>query len=185
VEDLGTTTQDPSKDHHIDQYLQHLTDGLASKSAVEEACDSLAWVHSTAGLMSPTGSPFVKVTWEGLQKSLAKPVNKKEPLTVKSYRISVALFSDLHLATACLLSLAGFLRFSHHQILRYCFKEGLLAVKIHHSKRDQLRKGDEVLITRTRRSTCPVAKLEEYMEWTSRTRSFCSAQYVRLSQEID
>ena len=44
------------------------------------------------------------------------------------------------------------------------FKEGCITVKIRHSKTEQLRKGDEVLITRTRRSTCPVVKLEEYME---------------------
>ena len=57
----------PAKDHHVALYLQHLADRVGSKSAVEEACNSLAWVHSTAGLVSPTVSPFVKATLEGLQ----------------------------------------------------------------------------------------------------------------------
>jgi len=93
--------------------LQHLADGLGSKSAVEEACNSLARVHSTAGLLSPTVSPFVKATLEGLQRSLAKPVIKKDSLTVEMLervvedaRLSGTL-SDLRLATACLLSFAG------------------------------------------------------------------------------
>jgi len=80
----------PAKDHHIALYLQHLADGLASKSAVEEACNSLAWVHSTVGLVLPTGSPIVKAKLEGLQRSLAKSVNKKEPLTVEILETVVA-----------------------------------------------------------------------------------------------
>ena len=165
----------PAKDHHVALYLQHLADRVGSKSAVEEACNSLAWVHSTAGLVSPTVSPFVKATLEGLQRSLAKPVNKKEPLTVEMLAKMVedaqrsGTLSDLRLATACLLSFAGFLRFSELVNIRPCdmvFEEDYLVVRIPHSKTDQLRKGDEILITRTGRSTCPVAKLEEYMERT-------------------
>ena len=163
----------PAKDHHVALYLQHLADGVGSKSAVEEACNSLAWVHSTTGLVSPTVSPFVKATLEGLQRSLAKPVNKKEPLTVEILAKMVedaqqsGTLSDLRLATACLLSFAGFLRFSELVNIRPCdmvFEEDYLVVRIPHSKTDQLRKGDEILITRTGRSTCLVAKLEEYME---------------------
>lgn len=165
----------PAKDHHVALYLQHLADGLGSKSAVEEACNSLAWVHSTAGLMSPTSSPFVKAILEGLQRSLAKPASKKEPVTVEMLKKVLqdtelsGTLSDLRLATACLLSFAGFLRFSELVNIRpldIVFKEEYLAIKIRHSKTDQLRKGDEVLITRTGRSTCPVAKLEEFMERT-------------------
>ena len=48
----------PVKDHHW----------ALSKSAVEETCNAIAWVHSTAGLVSPTTSPFVKTTLEGLQR---------------------------------------------------------------------------------------------------------------------
>ena len=44
----------PAKEHHVGFYLQHLADTIGSKSAVEEACNSLAWVHSTAGLVSPS-----------------------------------------------------------------------------------------------------------------------------------
>ena len=32
----------PAKEHHVGLYLQHLADTVGSKSAVEEACNSLA-----------------------------------------------------------------------------------------------------------------------------------------------
>ena len=48
-----------------------------------------------------------------------------------------------------------------------CTIEGkMLKVYIASSKNDQLRQVDEVLIARTRSSTCPVAMMEHYMEKT-------------------
>jgi len=54
-----------------------------SKSAVEEACNAVAWVQTTAGLTPVTAHPFVKATLEGFQRTLAKPIVKKEPVTVE------------------------------------------------------------------------------------------------------
>ena len=71
----------PVKDFHWALYLQSLADSFQSKSAVEEACNAVSWVHSTAGLASPMESPFLKVTLEGLQRLLAKPVVKTAPVT--------------------------------------------------------------------------------------------------------
>ena len=49
---------------------------------MEEACNAVSWMHASAGLSSLLADPFVKATLEGLQRSLAKPVVKKEPVTV-------------------------------------------------------------------------------------------------------
>ena len=81
----------PASESHIVLYLQHLAETKESKSAVEEAVNSLAWVHSLACLPSPTKSPFVQIVQEGLRRSLAKPVKKKEPFTVKMLK---AIASD-------------------------------------------------------------------------------------------
>ena len=62
-------------------YLQFLADSTKSKSAIEEACNSIAWVHLTAGLLSPTVSPFVKSTLEGFQRLLVKLTVKKALVT--------------------------------------------------------------------------------------------------------
>ena len=48
-------------------------------------------MHSLTGLPSPTKSPFVQIVQEGLRRSLAKPVKKKEPFTVKMLK---AIASD-------------------------------------------------------------------------------------------
>ena len=42
-------------------------------------------------------------------------------------------------------------------------RDDIVRIRIEHSKTDQLRQGDEVLIARIRSFTCPVALLESYM----------------------
>ncbi|XP_065891826.1 integrase/recombinase xerD homolog isoform X3 [Dysidea avara] len=166
----------PAKPHEVAFYLQHLGEKTRSKSAAEEACNALSWAHASAGLASPSSNLFVKTVLEGLQRSYAKPVVKKELLTVDMLERIVddaeksGALSDLRLATACLLGFAGFLRFDELIRLRPCeikFSEEMLAIKILGSKTDQLRQGDEVVISRTGSRTCPVAMLERYMARTA------------------
>ena len=163
----------PAKLHEVALYLQHLAEESGSKSA---ACHALAWVHSTAGLASPSSHQFMKATLKGLQRSLAKPVVKKEPITLEMLEAMVddanksGSLSDLRLVTACLLGFAGFLRFDEMINLRPCdfiFSREMLKIQIVRSKTDQLRQGNEVLVARTNNSTCPVAMLERYMQCTS------------------
>ena len=55
-----------AKESQIALYLQSLGERSQSKSAVEEACNAIAWAHSTAGLPTLITSPFVKATLEGM-----------------------------------------------------------------------------------------------------------------------
>ena len=74
--------------------------------------------------------------------------------------------SNIRLATVCLLSYAGFLQFSELVQLRPAdieIRADAAKLHIRHSKTDQLRKGNEVLLARTGSATCPVAMLERYM----------------------
>ena len=165
----------PAKPHLFALYLQHLGEETNSKASVEEACNAVSWLHTTAGLSSPSCHPFVKATLEGLQRSLAKPTIKKEPVTVNMLEAIVkdadksGSLSDLRLATACLLAFSGFLRFNELICLRPCdFKilQEMMKIKILQSKTDQLRQGDELVMARTGNLTCPVAMLERYMDRT-------------------
>ena len=106
----------PAKDYQVALYLQSLGERSQSKSAVKEACNAIAWAHSTAGIPTPTASPFLKATLDGMQQKLARPTVKKVPITtamleemVKDTRNNCSL-SDLRLTTACLLAYAGLLR---------------------------------------------------------------------------
>ena len=165
----------PAKPHQFVLYLQHLGETSKSKAAVEEATNAMSWVHSCAGLPSISANPFVKATIDGLQRSLAKPTVKKEPVTVEMLEAIVTdaqqsgSLSDLRLATACLLAFASFLRFGELVNLKPTniqIQGDIMRIHIEHSKTDQLRQGDEVLISRTKSKTCPVAMVENYMEKT-------------------
>ena len=160
----------PAKPHLFALYLQHLGEETNSKATVEEACNAVSWVHASAGLSSPSVDPFVKATLEGLQQSLAKPVVKKEPVTVDMLKAifkdadKSSTLMDLQLATTCLLAFPGFLRFSELICLRPCdfeVSQEMMKIKIIQSKTDQLR--HELVIARTGNPTCPVAVLERYM----------------------
>lgn len=162
----------PVEGTNLALYLQHLGDHVESKSAVEEAVNSLAWVHSMAGLPSPSHQPLVQVTLEGLKRTLARPITKKTPMTVEilseivKNTVGKPTLSNIRLATACLLAYAGFLRADELINLRRCdidIAEDKMVVRIVHSKTDQLRHGDEVAIARTKNHTCPVAMLERYL----------------------
>ena len=162
----------PVEPAYLILYLQHLAEVKRSKSAVEEAVNSLSWAHTLAGIPAPTTSPIVNATLDGLKRTLAKPVNKKSPFTVEMLREIVLdakkrnTLSSIRLATICLLAFAGFLRFDEVASIRPCdLQIGVthLSIKILHSKTDQLRHGDVVLIARTESDTCPVAMLESYI----------------------
>ena len=42
----------PVKDKHLALYLQHLSESVQSRAAVEEAVHALSWLHEVAGLES-------------------------------------------------------------------------------------------------------------------------------------
>ena len=165
----------PAKPHEFVLYLQHIGETTSSKSAVEEACNTLAWIHTTAGLTPIIAHPFVRATLEGLQRTLAKPVVKKEPMTVEMLEAIVqdsdtsGRLTDMRLATACLLGFSGFLRFDEFIHLRPCdiaIERDVMTLKITRNKTDQLRLGDSVVVSRTGTRTCPVAMLERYLSRT-------------------
>ena len=116
----------PANSSQAALYLQHLGDTTKSKASVEEAFNALAWVHSSSSLPSPTLCPFLRTTLEGLQRILARPVTKKTPVSVELLARIVedasrsGSLSDLRLATACLLSFAGFLRFNELIHIKPC-----------------------------------------------------------------
>jgi len=74
--------------------------------------------------------------------------------------------ADMRLTTACLIAFAGFLRFSELIEIRtgdLSLRHDAMVIKLLHSKNDQLRRGDEVIIARSGKETCPVTCLESYL----------------------
>ena len=152
-------------------YLEQLAKATRSVSAVEEAYNSVNWVHDIAGLQSLAGDAIVKSVVEGVRRLFAKPVVKKEPVTVEDLRAIVENsdltdLGDVRTAALCLLCFAAFLRFDELAGL-HCsdviFADGHLKLRIRKSKTDQYRQGDEVVLTESESPTCPVGMLKRYM----------------------
>ena len=105
----------PANEQRVALYLQHLGEKLKSRSAVE-AVNAPNWVHSLAGVQSPTNAPLVQTTAEGLRRSLARPVQKKTPMSVDILSEIVEnaeanpSLSNIRLATVCLLAFSRFLQ---------------------------------------------------------------------------
>ena len=138
----------PAESHHIALYLQHLADITSSKATVEEAVYAIAWAHSLAGVPSQTETPLIQTTIQGLRRLLAKPIRKKEPMTVEMLQAMVKdadrneTLTNVRLVTACLLAFAGFLRFDELVNIRCCdlvLDQEMLKILIPRRKTDQLR----------------------------------------------
>lgn len=161
---------------HFALYLQHVSLTTQSKSAVEEAVNAVGWVNRLSGEPPIGASPFIQMTLAGLQRQLAKPKIRKEPVTadmlavlVNSLGLAPSL-TEVRLAAMSLLSFAAFLRYDELSKLKCCdlkISETSLTLKIRSSKTDQFRQGDTVLVARTRLDTCPVAMIERYIAMAS------------------
>ena len=125
----------------VASYLEQLAKSTSSVSAVEEAYNSLNWMHDIAGLQSLAGDAIVKSVVEGIRRMFAKPVVKKEPLTVVDLKAimensDLTDLGDVRTAAICLLAFAAFLRFDELASL-HCsdvsFAEGHLKLRIRKS----------------------------------------------------
>lgn len=97
---------------------------------------------------SPTDDPIVEAVRSASKRVLGtRALCRKEP-------ISPTL---IH---------AGFFRFDDVSRIRrsdISFKEGFMVIKVLKSKNDQLRKGDEVVVSQLSSDACPVALLKRYL----------------------
>ena len=173
----------PAQDMQFALYLQHLAESTASKAAVEEAVNAISWAHQLAGMAPITTAPFVRTVLAGLQRQLAKPIQKKEPITAEMLSAMVknagSSLSDVRLCAMALLAFSAFLRAEELTKIRCCdivFSADSMQVKIPKSKTDQYRDGASVLVARTNSPTCPVAMLERYYAMASLEQS--SSAYV-------
>lgn len=98
-----------------------------SSSVLESFYYSINWIHSQASCINPCGEQFLKLTLECGKRILAKPVNKKEPITIdiliklkEEYQKDPDNALKLRVFLMCLLGFSGFLRFSELSNIRLC-----------------------------------------------------------------
>lgn len=162
----------PAKPICVAMYLTSLLNEGKSVSVILGAVYAIKWAHRVNDLIDPTDNSIVISLMDAAKRTHSKPTNKKD--TVSSDMIkelcsdfeSTTDIIELRDLTMIVIFFAGFLRFSEIQALR-CndiqVKSDHLVIKIRKSKTDQLRKGDEVLISKGVSSACPHSLLNRYI----------------------
>ena len=168
-------------------YFSYLSTSQVSASVIETCFCALKWVHDIAGVLNPMASPFVRNVVEGAKCQNAKPVTKKSPISPEAltaccneyeHSRELPIRRDISMA---LLLFAGFFRFKELAALEIqdiSISETHLTVKVTKSKTDQYRKGNEVVISRSGKVSCPVLNLERYMALAGISTSHKTSDYL-------
>ncbi|KAK3097059.1 hypothetical protein FSP39_005994 [Pinctada imbricata] len=157
---------------HVALYITDLLDKGASYSVVCSVAYAIKWVCELKNLSNPCDNAFVKNLIESAKRSVHKPVNKKDPVSVdmliqlcKIHQNSTDLLTIRRLYMI-LLGFSGFLRFNEIANLK-CndvnLYDSYFSLKIRKSKTDQYRQGDEVVISRGQSVACPYDMLVRYI----------------------
>ena len=164
----------PASHLHIALYLIHLSETANSINKLDEAIYAISWAHMLAGFPDPCKTSLVHSVREGAHRKIGHTVIRKEPVTpeilqniVSRYGSSSCNLKDLRIATMCLISYAGFLRFSELANLKrsnITFCSTHVTLTLEKSKTDVYREGREVVISRTGLETCPVDMLDRYLQ---------------------
>ena len=97
-----------------------MTEESKSFNKVKQVYYSLKFVHDVSGSKNPCKSSLVKLALESARRKLSKPVQKKEIIKLRYLRDLTTMLTkhgkqnlfNIRTLTMCLISYAGFLRFS-------------------------------------------------------------------------
>lgn len=162
----------PAKPYQVALYLQHLIESSHSPSVIDSAFYGIKWAHSMAGIPSPTDNPIVEAVRSASKRIFGTAVvNRKEPISSGVIHDLISRSNldnpvELRNITLYVLSFAGFFRFDDVSRIRrndIFFHEGFMVIKVPKSKNDQLRRGDEVVISELSSCACPVRLLKKYL----------------------
>ena len=171
---IGSKDTLPAGAFHVALYMASLVQSAKTHSPVMNAFYSIKWFHELFDFKSPTDSKLVINVLDGAKRRLAKPVNKKEPITNE---LLSKMFHSLYepgniknqrTICACLLGYCGFLRSEELLKLKRSdvfINSTYMSVFIDSSKTDKYRDGAWILIARTGTVLCPVLNLERYFLW--------------------
>jgi integrase len=165
--------QFPTSDFHVSLYIIHLSKKCNSMAQVNEAYYAI-WAHDLTGVKNPCHSSLVNSVKEGARRITAHPVWKKDPISPEMLKKIVKRFGtlnnnllDVWIACVCLISFAGFLRFSELVNLRRSdiqFYYDYVALFIAKSKTDKYKQGNCVNISKSGKFTCPYEMLKLYLQ---------------------
>ena len=140
---------------------------------IDSAFYGIKWAHDMAGVPSPTDNSVVENVRSAAKRILGTAaVNRKEPISSDLIRKIVSQANldnpvDLRNVTMYVLCFTGFFRFDDISRVRrsdISFHEGFMVIQVQKSKNDQLRRGNEVVISELSSPACPVSLLKRYLD---------------------
>ena len=162
----------PAQPVHIALYLTVLIDKQCSSNVINSAIYSIKWAHMLHGFTDPTDNAFVKNLQDTAKRLNSKPVVKKDPVdsevlirlcNLHTESRDLLIVRDL---TMILLGFSGFLRFDEISNLKckdISVFDDYLKIFLAHSKTDQYRRGNEILISKGHTVACPVNMYKRYL----------------------
>ena len=160
----------------VSLFISHLSATYKSSAVIQSSYCALKWVHEIAGVHNPMESKFLQNLVEGAKREHAKPVSKKTPVTNEALEACSIKYQGCNTLTVrrdismSLQLFAGFLRYNelaHLRVNDMVICDTHLQLTIRKSKTDQYRQGNELVIHRSNKITCPVLNLEKYMRAAS------------------
>ena len=166
----------PARTEHMASHLQHPLDTTHSHSAVNSAIYGIQWAHNLEGKPSPTDSPVIHDVSRAAKRLIGtRLINKEElpfPDMIKKLVKASNLDNLLTFRNVCIFLLAefaGFFRIEEVLHIKYgdiTFHDTYVAIKVDRirSKIDQLRKGNEEVLSRSSsQDACPVSIFKRYV----------------------
>jgi site-specific recombinase XerD len=166
----------PVQDTVVAAFIIDKSNLSQSESSIITISAAIKWLHSLLNIESnPVDSPLLKQIVISQRKSLHKPPEQKEPLTIDHVRSIADKFANqesslIQLRTACYVTLMFSLLFRHDEMaqLKACHITELenqagLRIFIPRSKTDIFRDGNTTFLSCTQNTYCPVTMLRRYM----------------------
>lgn len=159
----------PATPRRVAAYLAHYAQLLAS-STLSRRLVAIAWAHTSQGFASPTHSPLVKATLQGIRRTCGRTLRQVAALQKSQVlRMAQGLRGTRGLRDRALLlaGFAGALRRSELVALNVDdvqFNEEGMVLHLRRSKTDQTGYGRDVAIPRVRGRHCPCRCLSDWLK---------------------
>ena len=162
----------PADPWYVAIYFNHILHTNGTRGALQSAAQGIRWAHQVAGFTSPLADPFAAMALKGCERLCAKPVKKKDPLTVNFVKELIDYYSPLtdlkdplilRFLVMVVVGFTGFFRIEEMlqiQLKHITITTSHMTIFLPRCKNDQMRKGNEVPISRTHSQYCPVALTE-------------------------
>ena len=116
----------PANPFHVAMYLQIILQSASSASPINSAVYSIDWVHGLAGFQKVSSHCLVQSMMGASKRVLAKPKNRKEPITPEMLQQLEESLKDKSCVASCKNSRIMFDRFCWFSVLQSAMQRACL-----------------------------------------------------------